>query len=257
MSAAYRPIGCLMLCLLGGCATMPAPVVSRRMPVAPQGIVIVVDGAGGSQTAPQAVVEAVAEARLPLFVRSFEWTHDRRRGILDMTDVPYSRAQGQRLAGDIMWYRATYPRVPVYIVAHSAGSMVALSAVDWLPPDSVERMILLAPAVSAEYDLRRGLMASRQGVDVFCSERDRFWLGLGTAVVGTADGRRGSEAAGRVGFYPPNMAAGDAALAGRLRQHPWDPSVAWTGNRGDHSGTLRLAYMKAYVLPLLAPAASR
>ena len=43
-------------------------------------------------------------------------------------------------------------------------------------------------------------------------------------------------------------------LAARLRQHPWDAAVAWTGNEGGHNGSLSAVYLKAYVLPLLTPA---
>jgi hypothetical protein len=65
--------------------------------------------------------------------------------------------------------------------------------------------------------------------------------------------RTASAAAGRVGFDAPALVPSEAALSSRLRQHPWDPSVAWTGNFGDHSDSLRPAYLKAYVLPLLTP----
>ena len=143
----------------------------------------------------------------------------------------------------------------VYVLAYSAGTHVALEATRCLEPNSLERMVLLAPAVSATYDLRPALSAARQGVDVFTSQRDRLSLGAGTWIVGTADGKRGVPPAGRVGFDMPPLAGADLCLANRLRQHPWEPSVAWSGNRGNHSGSLRPAYFRAYVLPLLtAPA---
>jgi hypothetical protein len=41
------------------------------------------------------------------------------------------------------------------------------------------------------------------------------------------------------------------ALAARLHQHPWDSSVAWTGNNGGHNGALRPKYLRSYILPLL------
>jgi hypothetical protein len=74
--------------------------------------------------------------------------------------------------------------------------------------------------------------------------------------VGTADGKRGVPPAGRVGFDMPPMSAPDVCLAQRLRQHPWEPSVAWTGNSGSHAGSLKPTYFRTFVLPLLTPAAS-
>lgn len=241
------------LCLLGGCAAVPARVATYSPPLAPQGIVLVLDGAGGNAHAAEAVALVVKETGAPLFVRSIPWSHGQKRGLADMTDVDYSRAQGRSLAATIVAYRAAYPNLPIYIVAHSAGAFVALEATRWLEPNSLERIVLLAPAVAADYDLRPALAAARQGVDAFTSERDRFYLGLGTALVGTADGKRFTPPAGRVGFEVPPLSAPEIELMQRLRQHPWQPSVAWTGNGGEHAGALRLAFVRAYVLPLLIP----
>jgi hypothetical protein len=184
---------------------------------------------------------------MPLEFRSFEWSHGRVRALADEWDVAYSRNQRRRLAWEVVQYQAARPGAAVYLVGYSAGCAVALSAAEAVPPNALARVVLLSPSVSHGYDLRPALQAAAGGIDVFVSERDRFYLGVGTAVVGTSDGLR-QAAAGRVGFDPP-----EEAFAGRLRQHPWDPSLAWTGNTGGHTGTLRTAYLKAYVLPLLSP----
>src|SRR5205807_2637254 len=144
---------------------------------------------------------------------------------------------------------------------------VVLAAAEALPPDSVDRIVLLAPAVSSAYDLRPALACARGGVDVFYSARDWAFLGLGVELLGTADGCPG-DAAGRVGFCPaaagrPGAAAGgagccaaaagpaDAALDARLRPPPWDPGRAWTGSRGGHSGCYQPVFPRPNVLPLL------
>ena len=209
----------------------------------------VVDGAGGSQNAPRAIAAVTDELRLPLHIRSFDWTHGQGRGLADVVDLPYAHCQGQRLAEEICQFRAAYPGVRIYVVGFSAGSTVALAAAERLPTDTLERIVLLAPSVSASYDIRGTMASARQGVDAFTSERDRFYLGLGTAAVGTSDGKR-EAAAGRVGFCPPVLSQEELWLTGRLRQHPWNPGDAWTGNEGGHSGSLQPAYLKAYVLPL-------
>jgi hypothetical protein len=69
-------------------------------------------------------------------------------------------------------------------------------------------------------------------------------------VVGTAD-RACRTAAGQCGFRPAITGPADAALYGRLRQHPWDPAVAWSGHDGGHYGNNRAGFLRAYVLPLL------
>ena len=123
-----------------------------------------------------------------------------------------------------------------------------------MPPNSLDEIVLLAPAVSPGFDLRRPLASARRGIDAFTSNRDFLRLGLATFVVGTADGKY-ERGAGYAGFNPPALSPAEACLAARFRQHPWDPCVAWTGNLGGHSGDLRVEFVKAYILPLLVPPA--
>jgi hypothetical protein len=243
----YRCLLLLMSLALVGCGTVPKTVESYSLPTPPEGLVIVVDGSGGYQIAPKAVGMAVEAAKLPLFVRSFDWTHGTGRGLADMTDTEHSRQEGLRLASHLVWYRTNYPQLPVYVLGHSAGCNIILEATRSLPANTVEHIVLLAPAVSAGYDLRHAVTVSKCGIDVFTSDRDVFILGFGTRIVGTADGVRGEAAAGKVGFDQAQM-YGD-----RLRQHAWDESVAWTGNLGGHSDSLMRGYLRAYVLPLLTP----
>jgi pimeloyl-ACP methyl ester carboxylesterase len=159
--------------------------------------------------------------------------------------------EGRRLAQLVAVARQTCPERSIYLVGHSSGCAVVLAAGEVAPPGAIERIVLLAPAVSDDYDLRSALRSTRGGIDVFTSKRDMGALGFGTGIVGTAD-RRWSAASGRVGFCPILTCPGDEMLYSKLRVHPWDCSVTWTGNLGNHYGTLQQGYMRAYVLPLLA-----
>jgi pimeloyl-ACP methyl ester carboxylesterase len=185
-------------------------------------------------------------------VRPFVWTHGAGRFLADLADCGHLDEQGRRLADEVQACRAEAPGRPVYLVGHSSGCAVCLRAAENLPPDSVERVLLIAPAVSAWYDLRPALRACR-AVEVFYSRRDWFYLGLGSTLLGGSD-RRHDPAAGHFGFWVPSDAAPeDAALLTRLRQYPWAPPVTWTGNHGGHSGAFRPDYLRAFVLPLLTP----
>jgi Serine aminopeptidase, S33 len=244
------------LCLLIGCAARPTRTSSYKPPEPPQGIVLVADGAGGGQEASLALAASVKKAGLPLTVTSFHWTHGVGRGIADMTDIEHARDEAEQLAGMVRQYRARDPNMPIYLVGYSAGAHVVLEATRSLEQKSIERIVLLAPAVSSDYDLRHALAVSRDGIDAFISDRDRLYLRLGTDLVGTADGQRGAAAAGRVGFDMPNIGATDP-LARQLRQHAWHPRVAWTGNDGSHGGSLSPAYVRAYLLPMFDPAQAK
>jgi pimeloyl-ACP methyl ester carboxylesterase len=251
--------------LLAGCVGLsvreappaPPPAVSAALggPLpAPRAVAFCADGAGGYGGTSRALRAAFARHGVPVQVEEVRWSHGEGRVLADHLHLAHVRAEACRLAGEVTAWRRRHPGQPVYLVGHSAGSAVVLEATRALPPGGVERVVLLAPAVSADYDLRPALAGARAGVDVFCSDRDWVWLGLGVAVVGTTD-RRWAAAAGRVGFRPVIRCPGDAGLYARLRQHRWDPCVAWTGNSGGHYGTYTTAYLDAYVLPLLVPPA--
>src|SRR5207245_886962 len=147
-----------------------------------------------------------------------------------------AQEQGCRLAEQIKSYHQAHPTQAIYLVAHSAGTGVALTALAAVPPGSVNRVILLAPSVSTDYDLRPALRGTRDGMDVFYSRRDVFSLGFGVRFVGTSDGGRGCRAAGRFGFQAQAETLEDDVLYSKLKQHPWDRCQARAGNPGFHSG---------------------
>jgi pimeloyl-ACP methyl ester carboxylesterase len=248
----YIPI-CLAP-LLTGCLATGYRSEAYRAPLPPAqctaGVVFVANGSGDFQTVSQNLTEVVAEAALPLQVDTFVWSHGYLRYLYDHVDHDGHLSQGRLLAARVAEYRQAYPMRRIHLIGHSAGSAVVLAAAEMLPPGSVDRVILLAPSVSREYDLRPALRTSRCGIDVFHSDRDRFILGLCMQIVGTAD--HGSRtAAGRWGFTPVICDPADTVLYSKLRQHPWDPAIEWTGNGGGHYGTNKPEFLRAYVLPLL------
>ena len=148
-------------------------------------------------------------------------------------------------------YRQAYPGRAVYFVGMSAGCEVLLSAAELLPPDSIDRIVLLAPSVCAYRDLRPALRAAG-GIDVFSSHKDRLVLGLGIRVTGTTEGGCRA-AAGRTGFRPVITSPDDAALYQRLRQYPWQPAQRAYGNDGGHFGSTQPEFLRSHVVPLLCP----
>jgi pimeloyl-ACP methyl ester carboxylesterase len=244
-------IGALLVGTVG-CANCPRHAVNAVQVARLRGVVFAIDGAGGFGATSEALSDAVAASDTPLRVEAFDWSHGCGRILSDEIDYGHAREQGQRLAGIINAWRQNCPASEVYMVAHSAGSAVALAAAESLPANSVNRIVLLAPAISASYDLRPTLRCTRDGLDVFYSNRDWGYLGVGMALFGTADRRWGQPVAGRVGFSPCVEAVGDAGLYVKLCQHPWHPCVAWSGNQGGHYGSYQEGFLRAYVLPLLA-----
>lgn len=214
-----------------------------------RGFIFVADGAGNYQATSIALRQALVESCIPLRVVTAEWSHGYRRILLDQIDYAHAREEGERLACEVAAVSRCCPGQEIYLLGHSAGSAVVLAAIEALPPNTVDRIVLLAPSVSAAYDLRPALMRVRSGIDVYYSERD-VGVRLSTGLVGTADRQR-TAPAGYTGFWPTVACPGDALLYSKLRQHAWHPCVAWTGNQGRHNDSHTIDYLKAYVLPLL------
>jgi len=215
------------------------------------GVVFAINGSGNLQFTSTALEKAVADACLPLTVVTVDWSQG--SVVADHTDWQHAQEQGCRLAEQITAYHQAHPSQAIFLVAHSAGSGVALTAGAAVPPGSVNRIILLAPSVSTDYDLRPALRGTRDGMDVFYSRRDVFSLGFAVRFVGTSDGGQGRRAAGRVGFQTQSETVEDDLLFAKLRQHPWDRCQARGGNAGFHSGARRPRFLQDFILPLLDP----
>jgi pimeloyl-ACP methyl ester carboxylesterase len=249
-----RLVAACLLPLLAGClapACRPEAHQATLAPaVPPAGVVFVANGSGDFRTVSGNLSQVVAQTGTSLQVEAFVWSQGYGRYVADHTGHANHIAQGRRLAAEVAAYHQSCPGRRVYLIGHSAGSAVVLAAAEMLPPDSVERIILLAPSVCVTYDLRPALRTARLGIDSFNSDQDRVILGLCMQIVGTADhGCR--QAAGRHGFTPVLVCPTDAALYAKLRQHPWDPVVEWSGNNGGHYGSNQAGFLRAYVLPLL------
>lgn len=237
-----------------GNAIEPSAVVAP--PRLRRGILFVVEGAGGFDAALRSVLQTAAEMQLPIEVRNFRWTHGFCRVASDQMHSAHLLREGRKLADQILLCRQEAPDRPIFLMGHSAGCGVVLIAAESLPPNTVERIVLLAPAVSAKHDLRPALRSSCQGIDAFISNRDWACLGLGTLLLGTTDRYRMSGAAGKIGFKPILICPEDAALYAKLRQYPWNPSLACMGHDGGHYGSYQPAFLRAWVFPLLTTSLS-
>lgn len=243
----------LVVASAGGCASSRTEVrVAAPRPPA-RGVVFTADGAGNFHAASESLRQTLDAAGVPLCVDRLEWSHGYGRAVADQTDTCHAREQGRRLAARVCAYRQSCPNGEVYLLGHSAGSAVILAAAEALPPGSVERIVLLAPSVSAEYDLRPALRAAGHRRVL---QRPRPLL-PGPGHRPGRHGRRPRRAGRRARRLRPGR--GDAGGRGPVRQTaaaPWQPCLGWTGHDGGHTGGYQPGYLRAYVLPLLRPGAS-
>ncbi|GIW81540.1 MAG: hypothetical protein KatS3mg105_3347 [Gemmatales bacterium] len=233
-----------------GCASVSRKVDTIRWQCDPRDVVFAVNGAGGFHGLSDTLQSEISRQHVPLAVATFDWTHGYGRVVADQIDHAHIRCQGVRLAESIVTRKQNFPQSRILIVAHSAGCAVALAAAESVPLGYIDRMVLLAPAVSTGYDLRPSLRASKKGIDVFTSERDGY-LVLGSVFLGTVDRCRMCPVAGRRGFEPIVQSAEDSILYAKLRQYAWGRWAIPAGHYGGHFGAYHPRHLRAYVLPLL------
>src|SRR5262249_3474858 len=122
-----------------------------------------------------------------------------------------------------------------------------------LPPQTVERIILLSPAVSRAFDLSGALRATKGEIVSFYSRYDQLVLGWGTRQFGTADRIHGPSAGLRGFILPSELDDVSRASYQRLVQIPWNPSMFLEGHPGIHVGTSMPAFLAKEVAPWLKP----
>ncbi len=215
--------------------------------------VLVLGGVGGLDILGVGLRYAVGEAGPPVRLESFSWGHGFGRWYSDLTRADSRDRDAARLAEEIRRHRTNRPGSPVFVVARSAGAGIAVMALEQLDPDAVERVILLAPALSPAYDLAPALRAVRREMVVFWSPADLIILGAGTLLFGTIDRVR-TIGAGLVGFrVPPSGHPDDDRTRQyrKLRQVRWSPGMIALGHFGGHFGADCPGFLRKHVVPLL------
>ena len=173
--------------------------------------------------------------------------------VYNLANLKRNRRQAREVAGRILDYLRRHPGRPVHIVGHSGGGGIAVLALEVLPPGrQIEQAILLAPALSPEYDLSLALRRTRRGMISFYSARDVTLLTVGTSLLGPIDRDFGA-AAGAVGFRAPDGSSeSDRALyGGRLLQVGWSPRLKQAGADGSHLGWASRRFAREYLAPLI------
>ncbi|MGF1581944.1 MAG: hypothetical protein ACFCD0_21675 [Gemmataceae bacterium] len=220
-----------------------------------EGIVFLLEGVGGLDLLHvSGKVGLKWQAGLPHEIRQFRWSHGPGCFLMDLQDFRHLEKQSQQLARTILAIRRKTPNRPIYFVAHSGGTGLAIRAAELLPPNTIDRIVLLASALSPRRDLRGALRASRGGIISYYSSHDHLILYLGTMNFGTVD-RYYEASAGYSGFIrPPNLPNQDELLyRQRLVQIPWNPDMIWHGHYGNHIGAVMPGFLASEVAKWLQP----
>jgi len=214
-----------------------------------RGLIVCLSGAGGIAGEVDRLRQGLADAGQPCAVESFEWSSG--MVLADQVDLAANRAKARVLARHIEAYRAQHPDCPVHLVSVSAGTGLAVWAVEDLSPQCpVDNVILIGSSLSEDYDLAPALKNIRGRLVNHFSPLDMI-LSVGVLLTGTVD-RGGGISGGLHGFIIPTS-AGEESLGlydGRLEQVGWTSDDAALGHLGDHLGGTQPAFVRERIAPL-------
>jgi pimeloyl-ACP methyl ester carboxylesterase len=216
------------------------------------GLLLVADGCGGIELCELGVRQVMGERGGLTRVRVVRWGHGFGRWHADLSDVANHEAQSRWVVEQVRAWLEREPSKPVFLVGKSGGTWIVVKALEGLPGESVEAVVLLAPAISPDYDLSKALRAVGREMVSFWSPLDVVVLGAGTWLFKTADRVR-SFSAGLVGFRTPAGldVEGRSLYATRLRQVRWRAEMARSWYLGGHVGPDSPPFLRKYVVPLL------
>jgi alpha-beta hydrolase superfamily lysophospholipase len=206
-----------------------------------------VPGVGGHLLIDDLLVQGLRQGGLDAQVRIYDFT-DGNPGLPTLANYQRNHEHAQIIADTLTRVRRADPGRKIILTSHSGGAGPAVWALEKLPDDvQVDSLLLLAPALSPQYDLTDALRHVKGRAYAFSSSTDPV-LGVGTRTFGTID-RVKSDSAGRVGFTRPQGA--DPIQYDKLVSFTYDLAWLAVGNAGDHIGTMNRPFARRMLAPLL------
>lgn len=197
------------------------------------------DGAGnlgfGASDVPSGLRRAGYKGDVELYI----WTTS-FNPFIDQLNIPAARFKGSVLADKILAYKKKYPDNDVNIIALSAGTGVAVWAVEDLKGRAqINNLVLLGSSLSHDYDVSKALANMRGDIFVYHSSQDAV-LGI-AKVVGTIDGKRGVDSIGQVGLTAP------PGMGGRVHNYRWSEEWLRFGWAGTHTDCTSGPFVQAQI----------
>jgi pimeloyl-ACP methyl ester carboxylesterase len=223
-----------------------------------RGLVMVLPGIEGENSLSQSIALGIADGGVQSAIEIHDWTTG--IGLLFLYHLRGWRrnvSQSMRLVDRIVEYRREFPGRPVHLIGYSGGAGLAVLTLERLPPDAViTSAILLQGAISPGYDLSQALQHVDRGIWNFHSLLDVFFVGMGTCLAGTVDGRH-TPSAGMLGFRPPADLSSDSRelYDRKLYDVRFGASMIGAFNLGGHFGPVNRVFVAEHVAPLLMESA--
>jgi pimeloyl-ACP methyl ester carboxylesterase len=169
--------------------------------------------------------------------------------VIDQTVRIIAQQGGKRLADYIQDYSDRYPGRPINVVGLSAGTGVAIWALEALKPQyHVDNVVLISSSLSHDYDVSRALPRVQGRIYNYYSPTDAVLAGP-MKVFGSIDGVFLQDAAGAVGLQIPPGADG------RIVNIAWRSEFERFGYYGGHGDGTNAEFVRYEIAPhLVSPA---
>jgi pimeloyl-ACP methyl ester carboxylesterase len=229
--------------LLTVAAALAGAGCEKRGEAEPFGKTFYLGGASNVDVLASGVPAGLRQAGYRGDVEIFVWTAS-LNPLVDQLLTINAKARSALLAQQIIDYHRRYPQNDVNVIALSAGTGVAVWAIEKLPEDvRVKHLILLSSSLSHDYDVRRALGRIDGKIYVYHSPHDMVLQAV--RVVGTIDGKRGVDSVGQVGLQVPPGAQD------RIVNTAWSQAYMRYGWAGGHTGCTCETFVRQMLAPLL------
>lgn len=218
------------------CALATSTGCRSHRPAEVFGKTFYLNGAGNWGLGAEEIRRGLADAGYRGDVEEFAWTLS-FNPLFDQWNLFGAKWQAARLARRIEDYRRRYPENEIHLVALSAGTGLAIWALERLDRRTkVGNVFLLASSLSHDYDVSKALARVNGRVLVYYSPHDLVLASV--RVIGTIDGRRGVDSAGLVGLTPPPN------KGHRVLNTPWSRRWVPLGWKGGHTDCVNRTFAR-------------
>ncbi len=215
----------------------------KRGEAEPFGKTFYVGGASNFDAFSNGVPDGLREAGYRGHVQTFIWTMS-FNPLLDQLVTVNAKARAGLLAREIEDYYKRYPNNQVNMIALSAGTGVAVWALEKLPSNvRINNLVLLGSSLSHDYDVTDALRHIDGKIYVFHSTQDAVLAAV--RFYGTIDGERGVDSAGQVGLRVPPGAED------RIVNTGWSRKYMRFGWAGGHTDCISSRFIRHVVSPLI------
>ncbi len=208
-------------------------------PGAEHGLVVYLPGAGNVDRGEVGLQDGLHRVGFRGAFVTMRWSYS-YNVVVDQSVRSFARLGATRLAGMLRDYIDRYPDREVNLVGLSAGTGIAIWALEQLPPQyKVHNVVLLSSSLATDYDVGPALEHMTGRIYNFYSMTDAVLIGP-MKVFGTIEGRYLVDGAGAVGLEPPTS-------TDRVVNTPWTPDFEPYGYLGGHFDSTSPAFVEAFI----------